>query len=124
MKQGQVYILECADSSLYTGTTSNLEFRLAQHQEGHFPGYTHSRRPIRLLWNTDFMDIQDAIQLERQIKSWSKEKKRALMAENWDMLRLLSECKNLSNSKNLSLDGVYTELSRSARDDKIRVLQH
>jgi len=113
MKQGQVYILECPDASLYTGVTSNLELRVAQHQEGHFPGYTHSRRPLKLLWNTDQMDIQDAISLEKQLKSWGKDKKRSLISENWDTLRLLSEYKNSSHSKNFSLD--------SARDDKTRI---
>ena len=121
MKQGQVYILECSDASLYTGITNSLEFRLAQHQEGHFPGYTHSRRPVKLLWNTDFMDIQDAIFIERQIKNWGREKKLALITENWDFLHLLSECRNSSHSKNFSLDGVDAERSRSARDDKARV---
>ncbi|MBC8193821.1 MAG: GIY-YIG nuclease family protein [Candidatus Marinimicrobia bacterium] len=69
MKQGQVYILECADNSLYTGVTSNLEYRLYQHHEGYFQGYTHRRRPLKSLWNTNLMDIQDAIMLERQIKN-------------------------------------------------------
>ncbi|MBC8377162.1 MAG: GIY-YIG nuclease family protein [FCB group bacterium] len=110
MKQGQVYILECSDSLLYTGVTSNLENRLAQHHEGNFPGYTHSRRPIKLLWNTDLMDIQDAIVLERQIKNWGHSKKRALIEENWDTLHLLAECKNQSHHNNFSLD--------SARDDE------
>ncbi|NQT61688.1 MAG: GIY-YIG nuclease family protein [Candidatus Marinimicrobia bacterium] len=121
MKSGQVYILECSDSTLYTGVTSNLENRLAQHHEGNYPGYTHSRRPIRLLWNTDLMDIQDAIILEKQIKNWSHFKKRALIEEDWDMLHLLAKCKNHSHHKNLSLDGVYTERSRSAQEDEVKV---
>jgi len=109
MKQGQVYILECSDASLYTGITSNLENRLAQHHEGNFPGYTHSRRPLKLLWNTDIMDIQDAILLEKQIKNWGRQKKKALITENWDVLQFFSECKNSTHSRHLSLD--------SARDD-------
>ncbi len=48
MKLGQVYILECSDMTLYTGITSNLENRLAQHNEGNFFGYTHSRRPVKI----------------------------------------------------------------------------
>ncbi|NQT61690.1 MAG: GIY-YIG nuclease family protein [Candidatus Marinimicrobia bacterium] len=110
MRQGQAYILECSDGSLYTGITSNLENRLAQHQEGNFWGYTHSRRPLILLWNTDFLDIQDAILLEKQIKNWSRKKKRALINEEWNILHLLSACKNSSHSNNISL--------YSARDDE------
>ncbi len=109
MKQGQVYILKCSDDSLYTGVTSNLESRLAQHQEGALLGYTHSKRPVELIWNTDLLPIQDAIVLEKQIKNWGREKKQALVTENWDTLHLLAECKNESHHKNLSLD--------SARDD-------
>ncbi len=110
MKTGQVYILECADGSLYTGVTSKLENRLAQHHEGNFPGYTHSRRPIKLLWNTYLMHIQDAIVLEKQIKNWSHSKKRALIEERWEILHLLAECQNESHHNNLSLD--------SARDNE------
>ena len=118
MKQGQVYILECSDGSLYTGVTSNLEHRIAQHHEGNFRGYTHSRRPLKLLWNTDLLDIQDGILLEKQIKNWSRKKKIAIIKEEWDVLHLLSECKNSSHSINFSLDGVHAEQSRSARDDE------
>ncbi|MCF7807698.1 MAG: GIY-YIG nuclease family protein [Candidatus Marinimicrobia bacterium] len=109
MKEGQVYILQCSDGSLYTGVTSDLESRLADHQEGRYHGYTHKRRPVKLLWNTDTMEIQDAILLEKQIKKWGRAKKLALIAEDWNTLKLLAECKNATNHKNRSLD--------SARDD-------
>ncbi len=109
MKQGQVYILKCSDKSLYTGVTSNLETRYANHQEGTIPGYTHSRRPVKLIWNTDILPIQDAIILEKQIKRWGRKKKLALISEKWETMHLLAECKNRSHYKNLSLD--------SARDD-------
>lgn len=75
MKTGIVYILLCSDNSLYTGVTSNLENRLYQHNEGLVRGYTSSRRPLKLIWNSDDMDIQDAIVLEKQIKGWSRTKK-------------------------------------------------
>lgn len=111
MKQGKVYILKCSDGSLYTGVTSNLESRLADHQEGRYRGYTYKRRPIKLLWNTDDFEIQDAILLERQIKKWGRAKKLALIEEDWDTLKLLAECKNQSHHKYMSLD--------SARDDEV-----
>lgn len=115
MKAGQVYILECVDDSLYTGVTSHLELRLAQHHEGTYKGYTHNKRPLRLLWNTDELPIQDAIGLEKQIKNWSHAKKRALIEQNWDTLHLLAECKNDTHSKNISLD--------SAREDNNMTVQ-
>jgi predicted GIY-YIG superfamily endonuclease len=80
MKTGIVYVLLCSDETLYTGVTSNLENRLFQHHEGLLPGYTHSRRPLTLLWNSEEMDIQDAILLEKQIKGWGRAKKYAFMA--------------------------------------------
>ncbi|PLX35306.1 MAG: endonuclease, partial [Clostridiales bacterium] len=43
-----VYILECSDGSLYTGWTSNLEKRIARHNEGKASKYTRSKRPVVL----------------------------------------------------------------------------
>lgn len=90
MKTGMVYILLCNDGSFYTGCTSNLEQRLFQHQEGHFPGYTHSRRPLKLVWNSEKMTIGDAVRLERQLKGWRREKKIALISGNTEILQELS----------------------------------
>jgi len=104
MKLGVVYILKCADGSLYTGVTSNLENRLADHQSGRSAGYTKRRCPLKLMWNTDVMDIQDAILLEKQIKHWSCKKKLALIYEEWEQLHELSKCKNASRCKHASLD--------------------
>ena len=45
-----VYILRCADGSYYTGSTKGTpEARELEHNEGRFPGYTHSRRPVALI---------------------------------------------------------------------------
>ncbi len=90
MKTGNVYILLCSDNTLYTGVTSDLENRLFQHHEGLLMGYTHSRRPLTLLWNSEAMDIQDAILLEKQIKGWGREKKYAFMAGDVQTLKTLS----------------------------------
>ena len=79
MKTASVYVLLCSDKTLYTGVTSDLDERIYQHQEGLFPGYTHSRRPLTLLWNSEEMDIQDAILLEKQLKGWSRAKKLAFI---------------------------------------------
>jgi putative endonuclease len=111
MKQGVVYILQCADDSRYTGVTSHLENRLADHHSGRYPGFTQRRRPVQPLLNTDIMDIQDAILLEKQIKGWSRKKKLALINEEWDQLHELSKCMNSSTHMPVSLD--------SARDDEV-----
>jgi putative endonuclease len=84
-----VYILRCRDGSYYIGsaTGDDLTPRIAQHQSGAFPGYTSSRRPVELAWSQYFERITDAIAAERQIKGWSRAKKEALIAGQWDTLR-------------------------------------
>ena len=80
------YILQCADGSFYVGHTDDLSTRLGQHQAGSLGGYTASRRPVVLCWSTQFPDRDNAFQLERQLKSWSRAKKLALMAGDFDRL--------------------------------------
>ena len=81
-----VYILRCSDGSYYTGHTENLEARLAAHQSGHFAGYTHTRRPVTLVFTQEFPTREEALASERRIKGWSRAKKEALIAADWDSL--------------------------------------
>jgi putative endonuclease len=86
-----VYILRCADDSYYVGNTrSSLEERIGQHNAGHFGGYTKTRRPVVLVWSQDFDRITDAVAAERQIKGWSRAKKEALIAGDYDLLHELA----------------------------------
>ena len=94
MKSGWVYILECSDGSYYTGVTSDIDARIAEHQQGVHKGYTYSRRPVRLLWTEAFPDIQQAIDMEKRIKGWTRKKKEALMAGDFILLQELSNFKN------------------------------
>jgi len=86
-----VYILRCADGSYYTGHTDDLERRIAQHQAGELPGYTHDRRPIELMFSETFTDRIDALERERQIKDWSRKKKEALFRGDFGGVREASE---------------------------------
>jgi len=79
-----VYILECADGSLYTGHTDDLEARLAGHRDATFAGYTARRRPLRLVFQQEFATRDEAFAAERQIKGWSRAKKLALIRGDWD----------------------------------------
>jgi predicted GIY-YIG superfamily endonuclease len=82
-----LYILRCADGSYYTGTCrQGLEARVAQHDAGHFGGYTASRRPVTLVFSQPFQAITDAIAAERQVKGWTRAKKEALIAGKFDLL--------------------------------------
>jgi len=96
MKSGWVYILKCADSTYYSGSTSNLLKRIAQHNVGSFSGYTSARRPVTLIWSEQFVDISDAVRAEGQIKGWSRRKKEALISGDYDLLRLLAKNRVIS----------------------------
>ena len=81
------YILRCADGSYYTGHTDDLEARFAAHQSGAIKGYTSRRLPVELMWSAEFATRAEAMESELQIKGWSREKKEALIAEDWAKLK-------------------------------------
>lgn len=80
------YMLKCADGHFYVGHSDNLEARVAAHQSGLIGGYTRSRRPVELVWSQEFSTREEAIAAERQIKGWSRAKKTALIAGDWDLI--------------------------------------
>jgi tRNA/rRNA methyltransferase len=84
------YMLRCADGSYYVGHTDALEQRVAQHQSGEITGYTQNRRPIRVVWCQDFGTRDEALAAEQQIKGWSRKKKEALIAGDWNLIRQLA----------------------------------
>ena len=91
-----VYILRCADRSYDIGHTDNLEVRLAQHQSGELAGYTKHRRPVQLVYSENFDSRDAAFAAERPLKGWSRQKKEALIAGDWDRLRLLAQRRSSS----------------------------
>ncbi|WP_163400274.1 GIY-YIG nuclease family protein [Flavobacterium fluviatile] len=100
MKFYYVYILNCNDDSLYVGISSNIEKRLIEHNEGKYSdAYTHSRRPVTLVFYQEFLDPNQAIEFEKKIKKWSRAKKQALIEGNFDNLQNLSECRNATHYK-------------------------
>lgn len=100
MKISYLYILECSDGSYYTGMTANLERRMEEHESGkNKDSYTYSRRPVKLVFYTDFTDINLAIEFEKQIKKWSRAKKKALIEERYDDLINLAKKKFKKNDK-------------------------
>jgi putative endonuclease len=89
-----LYILKCADGSYYTGTArTTLEQRLAEHNSGHFDGYTATRRPVALVYSQWFDRITDAIAAGRQVKGWSRAKKEALIRDDFEALKVLARRK-------------------------------
>ena len=88
---GYLYILRCADGSYDVGTTrANLEQHVAEHQAGTLRGYTAHRRPLTLVFHQHFARIEDAIAAERQVKGWRREKKEALIRDDFAALPALS----------------------------------
>lgn len=79
-----VYILACADGTLYTGVARDLKRRLRQHN-GELvggPKYTSGRRPVSLLWSAPAPDRSSAQQREAAIKLLSREQKLQLLARD------------------------------------------
>lgn len=101
MKTYFVYILKCSDKSYYTVVTNDFEGRIAAHNDGLDPhAYTFKRRPVELVFLQDFREIQEAIAFEKQVKGWGRKKKEAIIQNNWQLLKSLSECKNHTSHKN------------------------
>jgi len=78
-KSWLVYILRCGDKSFYTGSTNNIEKRLAAHNQGIASKYTRGRLPVRLLATSGHFSKGDALRLEMKIKKLPKEEKLAAL---------------------------------------------
>lgn len=77
-----VYILRCADNSLYTGITTSIERRLKEHNECNKKGakYTRVRRPVNLAYAEQQLNRQEASRREYQLKKYNKKKKEQLVS--------------------------------------------
>ena len=73
-----VYILRCADNTLYCGWTTDLNKRLSTHNSGQGAKYTRSRRPVELIYVEEYEDRYDALSREWHIKRMSREEKQRL----------------------------------------------
>lgn len=78
-----VYILKCADDTLYAGATNDLEKRLLQHntskQGAH---YTKIRRPVKLVYSEECVDLAQARRREAEIKRMTRQDKLKLAARS------------------------------------------
>ena len=73
-----VYILKCADESLYTGITNDLDARLAVHEEGTGAKYTKGRGPFKVVYTEDCADRSEASKREFAIKKLNRAEKEKL----------------------------------------------
>lgn len=74
-----VYILQCADNTLYTGWTADLNKRLAAHNAGKASKCTRSRLPVRLVYSESAPDKSSALKREAAIKKLTRPEKLALI---------------------------------------------
>jgi len=79
-----VYILKCKDGSYYTGQTDNIEQRISEHNNGSCHGYTSTRLPVKLVFLEEFGTRYEALQAERKIKTWNKQKKDIVVNFGWN----------------------------------------
>lgn len=75
------YILSCADGSLYTGWTNDLERRLAAHNAGKGGKYTRARRPVTLVYSEEFETKEEAMSREAKIKQLTRAQKLRLIGK-------------------------------------------
>ena len=86
-----VYIVLCDDGSYYTGITNDPDRRVAEHNQGLDPRcYTFTRRPVQLVYSSDFKEVDDAIRFEKQLKGWSRKKNAALIRGDWAAIVAMS----------------------------------
>lgn len=76
-----VYIMECKDGSLYTGITTNIERRFAEHKSGIGSHYTSAKEVVRVVYTESHPDRSSASKREAKIKSWTRKKKLSLIRD-------------------------------------------
>ena len=80
-EQWYVYILKCADSTLYTGVTTDIERRLKEHNHEKIGAkYTRARRPVSLVYKENYQNRVEATRREAELKKFSKAEKRKLFS--------------------------------------------
>ena len=77
-----VYILRCADGTLYTGSTTDLAARERAHNQGRGAKYTAGRGPVRVVYSEAHASRSAAQKREAELKRWTRDKKDALIAGN------------------------------------------
>lgn len=87
------YLLRCADGSLYTGWTNDLERRVKAHNAGSGAKYTRARRPVTLVYAEAFQTKEEAMQREAAIKQLTRKQKLCLIETGKGKDGLCIHCK-------------------------------
>ena len=86
-----MYILQCSDGSYYVGSTTDLEKRVREHDEGRGAKYTARRRPVKLVYAAEFASIAESYEREKQVQGWGRKKREALIRGDYDTLPELAK---------------------------------
>jgi len=86
-----VYIIKCADNTLYTGVTTDVSRRVKTHNVKSGGSYTRIRTPVKLVYQEPHPNQSSALKREAQIKRWTKQKKLALISSNLSLLHTISK---------------------------------
>jgi predicted GIY-YIG superfamily endonuclease len=84
-----VYIVRCADGSLYIGEAHDVPSRISRHNDGSASSFTAKRRPVELVLCEEHPHREAALIRERQLKRWTRRKKEALIATDLPRLKRL-----------------------------------
>ncbi len=87
---GYMYILLCSTGEYYTGSTKNLKKRVAEHQRGEGANFTKARLPVKLEYFEKYNRIDDAFYREKQVQGWRRQKKKALIQGDPQLLPFLA----------------------------------
>jgi putative endonuclease len=87
-KKWCVYMLECSDSTIYTGITNDLENRIKVHNSGKGAKYVKTRLPVRLLWSIESENRSQASKLEIKIKKLTRNQKLNIIENKKESLDL------------------------------------
>jgi predicted GIY-YIG superfamily endonuclease len=109
-----VYIVQCADGSLYTGITKDVKRRCQQHNAGTASRYTRSRRPVKLIYQEAHPDQSSALKREAAIKAMTRKEKLAMIRQRKKPAKGMREIARLEDIPNIG-PAVAADLSQHGR---------
>jgi putative endonuclease len=110
--KGFMDILQCSDGSYYTGSTNDLELRIAQHQSGIGSRHTNLRLPVELVYVEEFERVDEAFEREKQVQGWRREKKQALIRGEFERLVELAATAS-TGSATRGMQGIIQEKDKT-----------
>ena len=76
-----LYLVRCADDTIYTGISSDVQARIDKHNSGRGAKYTQARLPVRLIYSESQPNRISAMKREVEVKKWGKRRKENLASE-------------------------------------------